>query len=73
MSPSSSQFSFEKISEDELLNALRKIKSNKTAGHDKITNKLLKAAFFLTTLNRVMLRQFLKPMRKVNVEIIDQY
>ena len=44
MSPSSSQFSFEKISEDELLNALRKIKSNKTAGHDKITNKLLKAA-----------------------------
>ena len=35
---------FRKISEVELFNALIKIKSNETADHDKITNKLLKAA-----------------------------
>ena len=32
------------MSEDELTNAIIKIKPDKTAGHDKITNKLLKAA-----------------------------
>ena len=42
--PSSSQFMFRKISEKELINALSKIKLNKSAGLDKISNKLLKAA-----------------------------
>ena len=35
---------FRKISEVESFNALIKIKSNETADHDEITNKLLKAA-----------------------------
>ena len=42
--PSSSQFMFRQISGKELINALSKIKLNKSAGLDKISNKLLKAA-----------------------------
>ena len=42
--PSSSEFMFRQISEKELINALSKTKLNKSAGLDKISNKLLKAA-----------------------------
>ena len=42
--PSSSQFMFRQISEKELIYASSKIKLNKSAGLDKISNKLLKAA-----------------------------
>ena len=41
---SSSQFRFRQISGKELINVLSKIKLNKSAGLDKISNKLLKAA-----------------------------
>ena len=37
-------YSFTKISEDKLINASIKIKANRSAGHDKIAKKLLKAA-----------------------------